>query len=120
MHCPSCQAVNADSARVCVACGRPLHLLARGTLLAGRYQIVEPLGSGGMGVVYKAHDRQLDETVALKVLRADIAPQGAKRFTSEIKLARKVRHRNVCAIHEYHEEGSLRFIAMELIEGVDL
>ena len=120
MYCPSCRAPNTDTAGLCVACGQPLHLLVRGTLLAKRYEIIEPLGSGGMGVVYKAHDQKLDEMVALKVLRADIAPQSARRFTSEIKLARRVRHRNVCAIHEYHEEGSLRFIAMELIEGVDL
>jgi serine/threonine protein kinase len=120
MHCPSCQAQNADSAGVCIACGGPLYVIGGGTVLARRYQIIEPLGRGGMGVVYKARDLQLDETVALKVLRPDIASQGARRFTSEIKLARKVRHRNVCAIHEYHEDGALRFIAMELIEGVDL
>ncbi len=122
MHCPRCQTLNADAADVCVNCREPLYLLGRGTVLAKRYEIVEPLGKGGMGVVYEARDLQLDETVALKVLRADVAksPQSARRFTSEIKLARKVRHRNVCAIHEYHEHGSLRFIAMELIQGVDL
>src|SRR5688572_2255051 len=75
-----------------------------------------------MGMVYKAHDRVLDDTVAIKVLRSDVAsePEMARRFRSEIRLARKVRHRNVCGIHEYGEDGALRFIAMEFIEGVDL
>jgi serine/threonine protein kinase len=93
-----------------------------GSVIAGRYEILESLGKGGMGVVYKAHDRVLDDTVALKLLRADVAaePEMARRFRSEIKLARKVRHRNVCGIHEYGEEGGLRFISMEFIEGVDL
>ena len=77
-------------------------------MVASRYEILTPLGKGGMGMVFKARDRVLDETVALKVLRA------------EIKLARRVRHRNVCGIHEYGEDGSLRYIAMELIEGTDL
>ncbi len=93
-----------------------------GAVLAGRYEILAPLGKGGMGMVYKAHDRVLDDTVAIKVLRPDVAsePEMARRFRSEIKLARKVRHRNVCGIHEYGEDGGLRFIAMEFIEGVDM
>jgi serine/threonine-protein kinase len=93
-----------------------------GTLIAGRYEILEILGKGGMGMVYKAHDRVLDDTVAIKLLRPDVAsePEMARRFRSEIKLARKVRHRNVCGIHEYGEDGGLRYIAMEYIEGVDL
>jgi hypothetical protein len=75
-----------------------------------------------MGMVFKARDRVLDETVALKVLRTDIAatPDLARRFRQEIKLARKVRHKNVCGIHEYGEDGALRFIAMDLVDGVDL
>jgi serine/threonine-protein kinase len=99
-----------------------LPTIAAGAVLAGRYEILEPLGKGGMGMVYKAHDRVLDDTVAIKVLRPDVAaePEMARRFRSEIKLARKVRHRNVCGIHEYGEDGPLRFISMEFIEGVDL
>jgi eukaryotic-like serine/threonine-protein kinase len=93
-----------------------------GSVIAGRYEILEPLGKGGMGMVYKAHDRVLDDTVAIKLLRPDVAsePEMARRFRSEIKLARKVRHRNVCGIHEYGEDGGLRFIAMEFIAGEDL
>lgn len=93
-----------------------------GSIIGGRYEILETLGKGGMGMVYKAHDRVLDDTVAIKLLRPDVAaePEMARRFRSEIKLARKVRHRNVCGIHEYGEDGGLRYISMEYIEGVDL
>lgn len=96
--------------------------LSPGTLFHGRYEIQGPLGRGGMGMVYRAHDKTLDETVAIKVLRPDFAqdPAMAARFRSEIKLARKVRHRNVCAIHDYGEEKGLLYISMELVEGVDL
>src|SRR5260221_7650225 len=75
-----------------------------------------------MGVVYKARDRSLDEVVALKVLRPDFAqdPHMAERFKSEIKMARRVRHRNVCAIHDYGEAQGLFYISMEYLEGVDL
>jgi serine/threonine-protein kinase len=126
MTCPDCQSPNDEAAEVCFTCGKRLvaapAAITRGTLVAERYEVLSPLGRGGMGVVYKAHDRVLDETVAVKVLRADVArePEGARRFRSEIKLARNIRHRNVCAIHEYGESGGLRFIAMELVDGVDL
>jgi serine/threonine-protein kinase len=73
-------------------------------------------------MVYKAHDRMLEETVAIKVLRNEFVgtPEMAKRFRHEIKLARRVSHRNVCRIHEYGEDGGLRYISMEYLEGMDL
>jgi serine/threonine-protein kinase len=75
-----------------------------------------------MGAVYQAFDRVLEEEVAVKVLRAEVAASNdhTRRFRSEIKLARRVRQPNVCAIHEYGEDGDLRFISMELIDGTDL
>jgi serine/threonine protein kinase/HEAT repeat protein len=96
--------------------------VASGSTLANRYVIDGVLGVGGMGLVYKAHDRVLDEPVALKVLRANFArtPEADRRFRSEIKLARKVSHRNVCRIHEYGEDGNLRYLSMEYIDGVNL
>jgi serine/threonine protein kinase len=106
----------------CFNCGHQFApAIRRGALIGGRYEVLDRLGSG-MGTVYKAHDRVLDETVALKVLRPEIArsPDMEKRFRSEIKLARRVRHPNVCGIHEYGEDGEFRFISMELIEGIDL
>jgi serine/threonine-protein kinase len=96
--------------------------ISTGTVIASRYEIQATLGRGGMGMVFKAHDRVLDETVALKILRPDVTGSGEmeRRFRSEIKLARKVRHRNVCGIHEYGEAGGLQYIAMEYIQGDDL
>src|SRR5687767_3832001 len=120
--CPSCQSTNDDGAAVCFSCRQVLAAISRGTVIAGRYEIQSPLGKGGMGVVYRAHDRELEETVAIKVLRSDIARDAdmARRFRSEIKLARRVSHRNVCRIHEYGDDHGVRFISMELIDGPDL
>ena len=97
--------------------------LPPGTVFHDRYEILGPLGRGGMGMVYKARDRRLDEeVVAIKVLRPDFGADAsmAARFRSEIKLARKVRHRTVCAIHDYGEDRGLLYISMEFVEGVDL
>jgi serine/threonine protein kinase len=122
MICPSCKSDNEDTAEACFTCGRALAALTQGSVIATRYEILSPLGKGGMGMVYKAHDRMLDETVAIKVLRAEFAntPDMAKRFRHEIKLARKVSHRNVCRIHEYGEDQGIRYISMEYVEGTDL
>jgi hypothetical protein len=132
--CPSCQAPNKPGADNCARCGTSLKAstgpdtyvvtvdLRPGTFFHGRYEILGLLGRGGMGMVYKARDRTLDEVVAIKVLRPDFAndPKMAERFKSEIKLARRVRHKNVCTIHDYGEEKGLLYISMELIGGVDL
>src|SRR5262249_1745502 len=125
MKCPQCQADVEDAAERCFHCGyvlRSTTTMIKGSMIAGRYEILALLGKGGMGMVYKARDHKLEETVAIKVLRPDIGadPDLERRFRLEIRLARKVRHRNVCGIHEYGEDGGLRYIAMELIEGVDL
>jgi serine/threonine protein kinase len=122
MLCPACQAPNDDTADACFTCGRAFAALTRGTLIAGRYEVLSPLGKGGMGMVYKAQDRMLDEAVAIKVLRSEFAhtPEMAKRFRHEIKLARKVSHRNVCRIYEYGEDQGVRYISMEFVEGTDL
>ncbi len=121
MNCPDCGAETTETAESCPECGRSL-AVPMGTVLAERYEIQTLLGSGGLGRVYRAHDRMLDEVVAVKVLHPEAARSHelSKRFRSEIKLARKVRHRNVCAIHEYGEHGPYRFVAMELVDGVDL
>ena len=122
MICPTCQAENADTVDVCFTCGRSIGALTHGAVIAARYEIKSPLGRGGMGMVYKAHDRMLDETVAIKVLRSEFVntAEMGRRFRHEIKLARRVSHRNVCRIHEYGEDGGLRFISMEYLEGTDL
>ncbi len=94
-----------------------------GSLFAGRYEIRSTLGKGGMGVVYKAHDRQLDDEVALKVLRPDVVkedPTLLERFKQEIKLARKITHRCVLRTHDFGEAGGTPYISMEFLEGVTL
>jgi eukaryotic-like serine/threonine-protein kinase len=122
VRCPSCQSENDDAAEVCFHCRAVLSAVTRGTFVANRYRVLAPLGRGGMGAVYRARDEVLDEEVALKILRPEVAgtPEMAARFRSEIKLARKVSHWNVCRIHEYGEDAGLQYISMELITGATL
>ena len=127
MNCPSCRADNEPAARACFACGAPLDPalagLAEGALFASRFEILGPLGRGGMGMVYRAFDRELGETVAIKVLRPDVARESGRveqRFRSEIRLARRVRHRNVCSVYGDGEDRGLLYICMELVEGENL
>ncbi len=127
MNCLSCRADNEPSALFCFACGAPLDpalaALAEGVVFASRYEILGPLGRGGMGMVYKAFDRELGETVAIKVLRPDVARESGRieqRFRSEIRLARRVRHRNVCSVYGDGVDRGLLYICMELVEGENL
>ena len=132
MTCPSCLYENEPLARICKQCGLDFDTtstsilvsvdLSPGSVFAGRYEIVRMLGRGGMGMVFLARDRTLDELVAIKFLRPDYADNSAMaaRFKSEIKVARRIRHRNVGAIHDFGEHQKLLYISMEYIEGVDL
>ncbi|HTQ98070.1 MAG TPA: serine/threonine-protein kinase, partial [Candidatus Acidoferrum sp.] len=96
--------------------------LQAGSLLAGRYEILDRLGGGGMGTVYKARDREVDRLVAVKVIRADLANDSdiLSRFKQELILARKVTHKNVIRIFDLGRASGMRFITMEYIEGQDL
>jgi TolB-like protein/tetratricopeptide (TPR) repeat protein len=86
----------------------------------GRYRILRKLGEGGMGVVYAAHDEQLDRAVALKLIREGDDEQARKRFRREARAAAAVNHPNVCQLHEISEDSGALFIAMELLEGEPL
>src|SRR6186997_2636102 len=99
-----------------------LQSLPVGFVLSDRYEIQKMIGAGGMGAVYLAFDRALTETVAIKVLRQDRdqTPEAARRFLSEIKLARTVTHKNVCRIYEYGTDHGLSFISMAFVDGTDL
>src|SRR5207253_6584322 len=87
-----------------------------------RYQVLAQIGRGGMGVVYKAMDRETRELVAIKVLRPEIAADevAIERFKNEVRLARKIAHRNVCRIYDFSRVGATAFISMEFIEGETL
>jgi serine/threonine protein kinase/tetratricopeptide (TPR) repeat protein len=93
-----------------------------GTLLASRYEIVQLLGEGGMGAVYKALDRELDRIVALKVIRPNLAGHEwiLQRFKQELILARQITHRNVIRIYDLGEAAGMKFITMEYVEGETL
>jgi tetratricopeptide (TPR) repeat protein/predicted Ser/Thr protein kinase len=96
--------------------------LEPGTLLANRYEVVSVLGTGGMGSVYKAQDKELDRLVALKVIRPELArnPAIVDRFKQEIRLSHKVTHRNVVRMYDLSEDLGMRFVTMELVAGRDL
>jgi HAMP domain-containing protein/predicted Ser/Thr protein kinase len=97
--------------------------LRPGTLFANRYEVKEVLGMGGMGVVYRAFDRELQEAVAIKTLRPEaLAGDGValERFKQEIRLARKITHRNVVRTYDLGEVNGMYYLTMEYVEGMSL
>jgi len=100
----------------------PVGLPPIGAVIGARFEIVGLLGAGGMGAVYRARDRELDELVALKVLLPEAAddPDAVARFFREVRLARRVTHPNVARTFDGGRDGALRFLTMELVEGPSL
>src|SRR5215472_9881063 len=97
-------------------------ILEIGQVVAGRFQILEILGIGGMGAVYKAYDRDIDRIIALKCIRPELSnnPEIVQRFTQELLLARQISHKNVIRIFDVRDSGGLKFITMEYLEGRDV
>jgi serine/threonine protein kinase/tetratricopeptide (TPR) repeat protein len=96
--------------------------LEPGRVIGNRYEVLQLLGEGGMGAVYKVRDRELDRLVALKLIRRDLAQNSdvLHRFKQELILARKVTHRNVIRIFDLGDADGVKFITMDYIEGTDL
>jgi len=144
--CRNCRSDNPETARFCSNCGTvltpastpplpsspsPAHTqtlnsiplgLETGRTFAGRYQVIEELGRGGMGEVYKVYDTKIREKVALKLIRADVAsdPESVERFGNELKLARTIVSRNVCRVFDLGEAEGLHYFTMEYVHGEDL
>ncbi|MCJ7643479.1 MAG: serine/threonine protein kinase [Candidatus Aminicenantes bacterium] len=134
VKCPNCRTENPGDSRFCSNCAGPLKEpasgtiksqtfeVSRGDIFAGRYEIIETLGQGGMGKVFKAYDRKINEVVALKLIRPEIGlnEKAIERFKNELKIARKITHRNICRMHDLGEEGFTHYITMEHVAGEDL
>jgi eukaryotic-like serine/threonine-protein kinase len=82
----------------------------------GRYQVLDRIGGGGMGTVYRAQDPQIDRTVAIKVLNTD-DPELRARFRQEVRTAGTLTHPNIVTIHDYGEDNGRPFIVMEYVDG---
>jgi len=140
MRCSQCQFENPADTSFCGKCGSRLKIpadlsipytrtiqnrsigFAKGTLIAGKYQILEELGRGGMGVVYKAEDTKLKRTIAIKFLSPDLLgdPDHRTRFLREAQTASALNHPHICTIHEVGEEEGKPYIAMEYVAGLSL
>ncbi|MGB8951653.1 MAG: protein kinase [Candidatus Aminicenantales bacterium] len=140
MKCPKCRVDFPEGSSFCLQCGTALKAtgeissfptrtleisverLAAGDIFAGRFQVIEELGKGGMGRVYRAMDAKLNEEVALKLIQPDIASDRitVERFSNELKIARKIIHKNVGRIYELMEDKNTLFITMEYVPGEDL
>jgi tetratricopeptide (TPR) repeat protein/tRNA A-37 threonylcarbamoyl transferase component Bud32 len=136
--CPKCKADNPEELKFCGECGTkllstagidvtetieaPKEELTTGSTFAERYQIIEELGRGGMGKVYRVLDKELKEEVALKLIRPEIAKdeKTIERFKNELKFARKISHRNIGRMYELMEDKGTHFITMQYVSGQDL
>ena len=99
----------------------PEGALAAGAVVGDRFEVLSVLGAGGMGVVYRAHDRELRDTVALKTLRVTGADDASlERLKAELRLARRITHRHVVRVHDFGQLEGVPFISMEYVPGVTL
>lgn len=114
--------ISGESATVALSPDASGELPAMGALLGGRYELLGLLGVGGMGSVYRARDVELDEIVAIKMIARELvaSPGMLDRFKQEVKLARRVTHKNVARMFDIGEHQNLKFLTMEFIEGESL
>ncbi len=139
-QCPKCKTANPDESKFCNECGSqldsidqmaasptqtleaPREDLATGATFAGRYQVIDQLGKGGMGRVYRVLDKKLNEEIALKLIKPEVASdkKTIERFSNELKIARKIGHKNVARMYDLNEEHGTHYITMEYVRGEDL
>jgi tetratricopeptide (TPR) repeat protein/predicted Ser/Thr protein kinase len=138
IKCPKCLHENPNDTLFCGKCGTqflspkdadvtvtletPKEELVRGTALADRYEIIEELGKGGMGRVYRVEDTKLNQEIALKLIKPEIARDKKiiERFRNELKTTRMIAHKNVCRMFDLGEAEGVHFITMEYVRGEDL
>src|SRR6202451_2700538 len=133
--CPHCKTANPDFRETCSKCSQPLPIadsetiqmvdpttITLGSDFGPRYRIDALLGQGGMGRVYKAYDKELNRTVAIKVVRQGVMGEAdaLNRFKQELVLASKISHKNILRIHDLGEVDGMKFITMAYVEGQDL
>ncbi|UCC41575.1 MAG: protein kinase [Candidatus Aminicenantes bacterium] len=138
MKCPKCQFDNPDNQKFCRECASPLQIskdigvtktietpveeYPRGSTFADRYKIIEKLGQGGMGAVYRVEDTNIGQDIAVKFIKSDIASdkKTIERFRNELKTTRMISHRNVCRMFDLAETEGIFYITMEYVSGEDL
>ena len=140
VKCPKCHFENPETQKWCGECGTqipslkdihpevtetfqtPVKELTTGSTFAGRYQIIEELGKGGMGKVYKVFDKEIEAKIALKLIKPEVAADknSIERFRNELKIARDISHKNICRMYDLGKEAGNYFITMEYVSGEDL
>ena len=141
IKCPKCYSENPETKQFCADCGTqlvpssreihpevtetlqtPIQELTTGSAFAGRYQIIEELGKGGMGKVYKVFDQEVQAKMALKLIKPEVSADKntIDRFRNELKIARDISHKNICRMYDLGRESGNYFITMEYVSGEDL
>lgn len=140
IKCPKCGTDNPSDSKFCKECSSPIpapegipvsctktletpkEKLTKRTMVSDRYEIIEELGRGGMGTVYRALDKEINEEVAIKFLKPEIAEDEStiERFRNELKIAHKIAHKNVCKMYHLAKEEGTHYITMEYVPGESL
>ena len=140
VKCPQCHSENPETKQFCADCGAqlipragakatftktleiPKEELTTGSTFANRYQIIEELGKGGMGKVYKVFDQEVQAKMALKLIRPEVSADQSTidRFRNELRIARDISHKNICRMYDLGREAGNYFITMEYVSGEDL